>query len=60
MPYGTLGSNHPDHIVFLKEVPGKILLIELSYPADINGFDNEVENTGDWKERCKELTVSQL
>ena len=34
-------SNHPDIVVFLKEAPEKILLIEVSCPADTNVADKE-------------------
>jgi len=36
-------SNRPDLLVFFKEAPNKILLIEVSCPADTNIFVKEAE-----------------
>ena len=53
-------SNHPDIVVFLKEAPKKILLIEVSCPADTNVADKvgkKVERISGWQERCRGLTI---
>ena len=39
----TVGSNHPDIVVFLKECPTGILLLEISCPADMNILMKEEE-----------------
>ena len=39
-----IASNHLDPTVFWKEALEKILLIEISCPADINVLDKEIEN----------------
>ena len=38
-----VASNHPDLVVLLKKAPEKILLIEMSCPADTNIFTKEAE-----------------
>ena len=49
-------SNHPDLVVFLKETPEKILLIEVSCPADINVLDKENEKITKYQRLAGEMS----
>ena len=53
-------SNHPEIVVFLKEAPEKVPLIEVFCPADTNFADKEGEKVGKYQqlqERCHKLTI---
>jgi len=49
-------SNRPDLVVFLKEAPKKILLIEVSCPADINVFEKETEKVTKYQRLAGEMS----
>ena len=49
-------SNHPDLVVFMKEAPEKILLIEVSSPADINVLDKENEKITKYQQLAEEMS----
>jgi len=49
-------SNRPDIVVFLKEAPEKILLIEVSCPADTNVPDKEFNKVGKYQRLAGEMS----
>ena len=49
-------SNRPGIVVFMKETPHKILLIEVSCPADINVLDKETEKITKYQQLAGEIT----
>ena len=51
-----IASNRPDIVVFLKEAPEKILLIEVSCPADINVADKEGKRVAKYQQLAREMS----
>ena len=49
-------SNRPDIVVFMKEAPEKILLVEVSCPADINVLDKENEKVTKYQRLAGEMS----
>ena len=49
-------SNCPDLVVFMKEAPEKILLIEISCPADINVLDKENKKITKYQQLAEEMS----
>ena len=57
-----IACNRPDIVIFLKEAPREILLIEVSCPADINVIDKEGEKVGKYQRlagQCQGLTFKK-
>ena len=48
--------NRPDLIVFMKEAPEKIFLIEVSCPADINVLDKENKKITKYQQLAEEMS----
>jgi len=51
-----VASNCPDLVAFLKEAPKKILLIEVSCPADTNIFGKEAEKITKYQRLVVEMS----